>query len=125
MPLVLGHCLDRACPTKGRNSTAFNDCSLCTHAQYLLARKAARNIEGSAHANKDDGTEACLGGGEPPGEPAKVPLGADVGPRAQQHIEALLLSERQVSLQVSKAIPVVLPWEGFVQVPGHVHLCNT
>ena len=67
---------------------------------------------------------ACLAGGEPPGEPAKVPLCADVGPWAQQDIEALLLCQRQVSLQVSKALPVVLAWEWLVQVPGYVHLGN-
>jgi hypothetical protein len=65
---------------------------------------------------------AHLGGGEPPGESAKVPLGADVRPWPQQHIQAQVLGELQVGLQIGNALPVVLLWKGLMDIPGDVNL---
>lgn len=61
-------------------------------------------------------------GPKPPWQAAKVPLCADVGPRAQQHHEAQLLGELDEPLHVLVAIPLELAWVLLVPVPWHIHL---
>ncbi len=49
-------------------------------------------------------------------------LGADVGPRAQQHQQAGIVGQLQEELHVGKAVPHEGAWFGLMQVPGHVRL---
>ena len=65
-----------------------------------------------------------LGGGEPPGKAAEVPLAADVGAGAQQHIEAQLLRDVEEALDVRLAVPFEGARAALVEVPGHIQLRN-
>ena len=68
---------------------------------------------------------AHLGGGQPPGESAKVPLAADVRARAQQHVEAQLLRNVKEALDVCLAIPLEGSRAPLVEIPGHIQLHST
>ena len=68
---------------------------------------------------------AHLWTGQPPWQAAEVPLGADVGSRAQQHHEAQLVRDAQEALNIGEARVAVLSWQRLVQIPWHVHLGNT
>ena len=67
-------------------------------------------------------SERYLGTGQPPGQATKIPLGADVGSRAQQHHEAQLVSDAEEAFHVGKARVVKLSRQRLMQIPRHIHL---
>ena len=67
-------------------------------------------------------SERYLGTGQPPGQATKIPLGADVGSRAQQNHEAELVSDAEEAFHVGESRVLEFTRQRLMQVPGNVHL---
>ena len=94
-------------------------CQLASHVTEATAEHVVRLLRAAGSLRA---LEAHRRVGQPPRQASKVPLPADVGTRPEQHVQAEPRSHLQIARQICRALPIVHPWAGLVQVPWHICL---